>query len=512
MFTHLPVPWLSAAAVAVLVLLVLRLFRREQRVLPPGPKGLPVLGNAHQLPVSFSELERTLFKWSKQYGEVVYYKVLGTRIIMLNTIEAAAELLDKRSANYSDRPRMVMQNEMIEASTLGSLPYGDLYRKHRRWMADFMGKKSTLEGYRHIQRREVLNFMQNLYQQPEKFTDHVHLYLASILLEIAYGMPVKSLDDELVRLADRAIIGANEAGRPGAVPVDFLPWLRHIPSWTPGVRFKKHALIVRNDIRKWLNKGYDAVVSAMAAGTVAPCIMTTVLEEHGEAPTPAEAHDIKYVAFNVYGAGVETSRGTLAVFFLAMVRNTDVYKKAQEEIDRVVGRERLPDYSDRESLPYLDALLEEVFRWKPALPLGVPHRNTEDDHYREYDIPGGCMVIPNVWAMSRDTRYYPEPEEFRPERHLGGEASGKLLPSSFIFGFGRRVCPGQAFASASVWLAIAHIIALFDVRKPVDSAGREVTPPAEFVSGYTSRPAPFMCNIVPRSKEAVALLQAHISV
>lgn len=113
-----------------------------------------------------------------------------------------------------------------------------------------MGKKSTLEGYRHIQRREVLNFMQNLYQQPEKFTDHVHLYvvllpttvlaltgwslicvsyLASILLEIAYGMPVKSLDDELVRLADRAIIGANEAGRPGAVPVDFLPWRESCP-------------------------------------------------------------------------------------------------------------------------------------------------------------------------------------------------------------------------------------------------------------------------------------------
>lgn len=166
-----------------------------------------------------------------------------------------------------------------------------------------MGKKSTLEGYRHIQRREVLNFMQNLYQQPERFTDHVHLYvcaplpiimpvltswlfgcvsyLASILLEIAYGMPVKSLDDELVRLADRAIIGANEAGRPGAVPVDFLPWrescllspilceaersniVRHIPAWTPGVRFKKHALLVRNDIREWLNKGYDTVVSAM---------------------------------------------------------------------------------------------------------------------------------------------------------------------------------------------------------------------------------------------------------
>ncbi|KAH9849837.1 cytochrome P450 [Lenzites betulinus] len=508
---HTLAPSWTLTVIALFLLLIVATVGRKIRIkLPPGPRGLPVLGNAHQLPSSFAE--RTFFKWAKKHGDLVYFNVLQTPILLLNTIEVAKDLLDKRSSNYSDRPRMTLQNELLEATTLGSIPYGDRFRKHRKWMSDFMGKKGTLQGYQDIQRREVQNLLQNLYQQPDRFIDHIHLYLASILLEITYGLPVKSVDDKLVRLADRAISGTNEAGRPGAVPVDFLPVLRHIPSWFPGARFKRHDLRVRNDVHVWLDTGYDTVVSAMASGTAAPSVMTSVLTDCGGNPSSDDVDDIKRLAFNVYGgkfAGVETSRGTLAVFMLAMVRNPSVYQRAQEEIDAVVGRDRRPDFTDRGSLPYLDALLEEIYRWRPALPMGVPHQVMADDHYREYDIPGGCMVIPNVWAMSRDTRFYPEPEEFRPERHLDSKEGQKLLPSTFTFGFGRRVCPGQAFADASIWLAAANIISMFDIRKALDEAGNEITLAAEFLSGYTSRPAPFTCRILPRPDTTAAMLQTY---
>ncbi|KAL1938292.1 hypothetical protein VTO73DRAFT_11743 [Trametes versicolor] len=336
------------------------------------------------------------------------------------------------------------------------------------------------------------------------------------MLEITYGRRVQSLDDELVRLAERAMDGTNEAGRPGAVPVDFLPFLQHIPSWMPGAGFKRHAMLVRGHIRAWVDTGYDMVMSAIAAGTSEPCIFTSVLAEHGAKPTPADAAQIKGLAFDVYAAGVETSRSTLNVFLLAITRNESALRRAQEEIDAVVGRDRLPDFADRDSLPYTNALLEEVYRWNPVLPMAIPHCVTVDDHYRGYDIPAGCMIIPNVWAMTRDTRYYPEPEEFRPERHLRSEpklpGDKALLPSSFVFGFGRRICAGQNLADASMWLAIANIVALFDIRKTIDDAGNEVTPPAKFLPGFTSQPAPFMCKITPRSDKAVAMLASlHMS-
>ncbi|KAI0831913.1 cytochrome P450 [Trametes gibbosa] len=500
--------WVVAACLFLILTTKRVLGRKTQIKLPPGPKGLPVLGNAHQLPTSFTE--RTLFKWAKQYGDLVYFNVLQTPVLLLNTIEVAKDLLDKRSSNYSDRPRMTLQNELVEATTVGSIPYGDRFRKHRKWMSDFMGKKATLQGYQDIQRREVRNLLHNFYQQPDRFIDHIHLYLASILLEITYGLPVKSVDDQLVRLADRAINGTNDAGRPGAVAVDFLPILQHIPSWFPGAGFKRQALLVRSYVHEWLDTGYDTVLAAMASGTAAPSVMTSVLTDCGGNPSPGDVEDIKRLAFNVYGAGVETSRGTLAVFILAMVLNPDVYRRAQEELDAVVGHDQLPDFTDRASLPYVNALLEEVIRWRPALPLGIPHQVIASDHYREYDIPGGCMVIPNAWAMSRDPRYYPEPEEFRPERYLDVREGEKLLPSTFVFGFGRRICPGQAFADASIWLAIANIISMFDIRKPLDEAGNEYTPPAKFLAGFTSRPAPFTCRIFPRPGRTAAVLQTHV--
>ncbi|CDO76603.1 hypothetical protein BN946_scf184868.g17 [Trametes cinnabarina] len=106
-----------------------------------------------------------------------------------------------------------------------------------------------------------------------------------------------------------------------------------------------------------------------------------------------------------------------------------------------------------------------------------------DNEYRGWHIPEGCMPLE---AMTRDERYYPEPEEFRPQRYLtqdGQKNANVLLPSSFIFGYGRRgrICPGQAFAEATIWLAVANIVALFDICKAVD----EIIPPGAFIPGLT---------------------------
>ncbi|OJT11091.1 O-methylsterigmatocystin oxidoreductase [Trametes pubescens] len=485
--------WALTGAIGCSLLLLLLLLDNfaaasaSTRKPPPGPRGLPVLGNALQLPTSLAE--KMFHEWGKIFGDVVYFKIFRTPAIVLNSFEAARDLLDKRSAIYSDRPRLVLLMEMLRTRTLPGIPYGDQFRKRRKWMFDAAGNKQTLFGYQDIQYREVRRLLLSLSRRPDEFSEHLHLYLAGILLEITFGCPVKTLDDELVRLAERAISGMNHAGRAGSVPVDFVPILKHIPSWTPGISFKRNAMVVRRHVEEYLDTGYNAVASAMEIGTGEPCIFRSVLEQYGGEPTPAEADDIKGLAIDVYGAGVETSRGTLRTFMLVMARERDVLRKAQEELDRVVGRERLPDFRDRESLPYVNAILEEVYRWNPPLPMAVPHRVTEDDRYREYDIPAGCMMIPNVWGMSRDARCYPEPEEFRPERHLGIEVKAGeeyVLPSSFVFGFGRRSCPGQALADATIWLAIANIVALFDILQPVDEAGKENTPPANFTSAFSS--------------------------
>ena len=123
-----------------------------------------------------------------------------------------------------------------------------------------------------------------------------------------------------------------------------------------------------------------------------------------------------------------------------MVINPEAMKKAQEELDRVVGKGELPDFSHKDSLPYIDALVKEVFRWAPPAPFSTPTRAMQDDIYRGYFIPKGATVIQNVWAIFRDPDVYPDPETFNPDRFL---KDGKINPLVFnpedrVFGAGRR--------------------------------------------------------------------------
>lgn len=128
------------------------------------------------------------------------------------------------------------------------------------------------------------------------------------------------------------------------------------------------------------------------------------------------------------------------MFFLAMALNPQVMKKAQEELDRVVGKGELPDFSHKHNLPYIDALVKEILRWSPPLPLAVPARAMQDDVYRGYVIPAGATVIQNVWAIFRDPTIYPDPEAFNPDRFLkDGKINPLVLdPEGRAFGAGRR--------------------------------------------------------------------------
>jgi len=123
-----------------------------------------------------------------------------------------------------------------------------------------------------------------------------------------------------------------------------------------------------------------------------------------------------------------------------MVLNPDVMKKAQEELDRVVGKEQLPGFSDKDSLPYIDALVKELLRWNPPAPISIPRRVTQDDVYRGLFIPAGATVIENIWAVFRNPDIYPDPEAFNPDRFLKDGETNPLVfnPEDRVFGSGRR--------------------------------------------------------------------------
>jgi cytochrome P450 len=115
--------------------------------------------------------------------------------------------------------------------------------------------------------------------------------------------------------------------------------------------------------------------------------------------------------------------------------------------------------------------------------LGLPHRVMQDDLYDGRLIPKGSLVFANIWAMLRDPDVFPEPDRFNPDRYLekvDEETARRRDPRMFVFGFGRRRCPGAHLVESSVWLMLATMLAMLDIEKPRDENDEEIEPDVKF--------------------------------
>jgi cytochrome P450 len=180
-------------------------------------------------------------------------------------------------------------------------------------------------------------------------------------------------------------------------------------------------------------------------------------------------------------AGADTNVATLSWWMLAMIAFPEVQRRAQAELDAVVGRDRLPTFADAPRLPYVRAIIEEVHRWRPSVPLGLHHASTEDDWYESMFIPKGTVCIANIWNCNHDrTVFGDDADEFRPERHL--DEHGDLLTGPVetvraghvAFGFGRRICVGKLLANDTLFISTARMLWAANLERVRDEKGMEV--------------------------------------
>ncbi|KAI5122645.1 hypothetical protein M0805_007908 [Coniferiporia weirii] len=495
---------------------------------PPGPPADPFIGHTRKIPRR--ESWKTYAAWKQYYGDVIYAHAPGHSILILNSVAAARDLLEKKSMAFSDRPYIPIINLMGWELTLPVLRYGNRFRKHRRMMQQNLGHQAV-SSFRHIQEGEVRKFMRRLLAEPDGFLGHIHRFIAGTVILITYGHEVVDDDDALAEMVERAMYMTASAGSVGTTLLDLVPVLRHVPVWVPGMSLKRLALEIREVVKKVMAVPYAEVMEKRASGTARPSVISNLLDEYEDMNVIDHEHeeDIKIFGTTIYNAGVDTTKSTITTFFLMMTLHPEVVKKAQEEIDAVVGTDRLPTLDDRKSLPYIDCILREVFRIQPPLPLGFPHRSTQTEYYRGWTIPEGSMAIPNIWQMMRDEDFFPNPDVFSPERHankltansefaldnenLDGDTTFTVEedPSSIVFGFGRRVCPGKFFVDTIVWITMASALAAFDIRSCKNPrTGVEEPPNLEFENEAIRSPKAFKCAIVPRSAKYAQMIRDEV--
>ncbi|KDQ28280.1 hypothetical protein PLEOSDRAFT_28452, partial [Pleurotus ostreatus PC15] len=261
--------------------------------------------------------------------------------------------------------------------------------------------------------------------------------------------------------------------------------VKYFPAWFPGTHYAETARTWKPVVDRMHNYPYDVVREEIARGIAKPCILAAELQRRGEQVLSDEDVSVlKGVAGAVHAGGTETTSASLALFAMAMLLYPECQKRGQEEVDRVVGRDRLPTFEDKEALPYVSCIVQEILRWHPSVPSGVAHRSTDDDIYRGMFVPKGSVVIPNLRGISLDENVYKNPTDFNPNRFLPKSVGGNGEPVfSAAFGFGRRICPGKYLALRSVWIAVATMLSTVHITKAKDKHGNEIVPPLEFEHG-----------------------------
>ncbi|CEL54795.1 O-methylsterigmatocystin oxidoreductase OS=Aspergillus flavus (strain ATCC 200026 / FGSC A1120 / NRRL 3357 / JCM 12722 / SRRC 167) GN=ordA PE=2 SV=1 [Rhizoctonia solani AG-1 IB] len=450
------------------------LIRRYQRLklpLPPGPKSDPLIGHLRVLPAS--DEHRAYARWGKELNsEIISISIPGQTIVVLNSTKAANELLDKRSAIYSDRPTvpMISYPELVDWSNNTALMrYGERWRSQRRMTNQVLNKGASTPRWPLITEQCRLA-LQRISKAPEKFSQEIRRMMGSTLLSTVYGYEVTSANDPLVELVETGVDHLSDAAIVGNFYVNIMPWLRHIPDWFPGTKWKQAVVSWRKERDEMVNLPFNWTKSQISSGTAAHSMVQSLLAGMDDGldlkQCDAETDEkIKWAAVAIFAGGTDTTSASILSFVLAMTLNQHVAAKAQAEIDQVIGKKRLPDMSDRESLPYIECVLREILRWQPAAPIGFPHACMEDDEYQGYFIPKGAIVL----------------------------------------------CPGIHMAEATLFITIATFLALFDIRPVKDEQGNDIIPEVKMKSNtVVSYPADFKCSITPRSEKAMEILKFSV--
>ncbi|KAJ7909488.1 cytochrome P450 [Mycena leptocephala] len=413
---------------------------------PPGPPALPIIGNLFQMPKDHEW--KTYAQWAKKYGDCVYIQVLGQPIVILHSLAAAHDLLNQRSAIYSSRPRLVMAGELVGFNQ--SIP---LMSSTPRLLSlrRLIHKELTVIGlqkYWPLHEDESRILIEKVLLDPGRLLDYIRHYSGSVILRVTYGYKTAPQDDKYLGLAEKVIAAFSDAAKPGAWAVDILPWLRHLPSWLPGMTFKRKAAIWRQMHMDVVEGPFHwALNNKDSAHLVQPNFLSTILAEWPTEFSDEDADLLLWGSASLFGGGADTVhisyRGALSTFFLAMALADQL--------------------SDR-----------PLCHMSNAHAGGLPHLLIKDDIYKNYHLPAGSIVMVNVWSILRDPVVFPNPQDFHPAQ-----------VTSSIFGFGRRC-----------------VSAACNISDPVDIQGSKISKDVELRPGMIRHPEKFRCSITARSKIA----------
>ncbi|KAG1785838.1 cytochrome P450 [Suillus plorans] len=401
--------------------------RQNNAPLPPGPVPLPLLGSV--LSINAYEPWPTYTEWSAVYGDLLFVRSLDEEIT-------------------SQKPYWTS----VLVLTISS---------NTRAVAKF----------RPMQIKCAREIIVNLVDDPQNYHDHFATFSLSVVMSTVYDYDIGALDDPMVQTVIKALVpGLTVLTPERALLLKTFPFLLKVPDWCWGSSIKRSARGSRERLNAMADIPFRYVQQHMAdSSLVAQSSMVAEnlrrMERQEEAFKPIFENALNKAGTTAIIASYETTAATLMVFFLAMVLYPEVQKRAQAEIDSVVGKERLrTEHRYPTSMQSCERLGDGSLSCLLA-----------------YHMPLRVMMY--TMGISFQKRY-PDASNFIPERFI--DSDGALTsddPAQYIFGLGRRICPGRYNADSSAWAAIAIMLATLDISSAKDSQGKAINFTPKFIPG-----------------------------